>query len=815
MQNIVSDTSKEQLTEGAKQEIGKLLGEKAAEQNLLLEKLKAWAPKEQDTAIDAAVSVSILGVDKAADIAGEPPIPDEVKSKIEGLPEKMISEEDKKKLLEIDSRVDARLKLGGLIANGALTQTEAGFLNEEFDKVDPDARIKAEEMKKLEEIATASDDKDKLVEKVEKNEEIVRQLTEFEKTFEAGQDVPVEIRPYVRLTRINEIAQTVRPDIVRLEDFQNRKDILLAVATLQEEFKPTKEAWGKVEDFRRRNPGTPLPPELARTEALSFSLGVRNQAERCYLPTPPFAPNTPCPAPGAAIPIASYANYNPAYEDFGSLAPSTDKDGKPLVYGQGPKPENAGACPSGYHWMYDSGGWCMNNSGSYGSSYNYSPSGPQTAGYTPYSPYYNAPGAPPATYGYPAGGNYPGSPYSYSPPSYYGPGSTYYTTTPPSGTVPGSGPKPTAPGQCPGGFHWMSDSGGWCMADGPTYVPGGPPSSAYTPGIATSETPPAGGYNCGSQPYDPITKKCKDGACPGGFDWDGSKCVARGYSGPIYPGGGYTSCPPGQYYSNGTCVSSATGSGSCPSGYFWNGYSCQPSSGPGSSCSYPSGGCSGTGAWFDYSSCSCRTTTYTSPTGPTLYNPNPSSCNPPSGGCGSGWFDYASCSCKQSSSQGCYNVSASSCGSGWYWDSSACTCRQSSTSSGWTSGGTSSSGSSSGSCPSGSHWMTDNGGYCMSDAQRDAASSGSTTNTSGGSNSTGSCPSGYHWMGDNGGWCMSDGASSSTSSPAPSSSSAPASTPPPSTESTPPPSTAPATESTPPPSTAPAQSTAPASSPAP
>ncbi|MBI2338640.1 hypothetical protein HYU95_05670, partial [Candidatus Daviesbacteria bacterium] len=35
MQNIVSDTSKEQLTEGAKQEIGKLLGEKAAEQNLL------------------------------------------------------------------------------------------------------------------------------------------------------------------------------------------------------------------------------------------------------------------------------------------------------------------------------------------------------------------------------------------------------------------------------------------------------------------------------------------------------------------------------------------------------------------------------------------------------------------------------------------------------------------------------------------------------------------------------------------------------------------------------------------------------------
>ncbi|KKR40955.1 MAG: hypothetical protein UT77_C0017G0010 [Candidatus Daviesbacteria bacterium GW2011_GWC2_40_12] len=850
MQNIVSDTSKEQLTEGAKKEIGKLLSEKAAEQNLLLEKLKAWAPKEQDTSIDAAVSVSILGVDKAADIAGEPPIPDEVKSKIEGMPEKMISEEDKKKLLEINSRVDARLKLGSLIANGALTQTDAGFLNEDFDAVDKQAKLKVEELKKLEEIATASDDKDKLVEKVEKNEETVRQLTEFEKTFEAGQDVPVEIRPYVRLTRINEVAQTVRPDIVKLEDFQNRKDVVLAVATLQEEFKPTKEAWDKVEDFRRRNPGTPLPPELARTEALSFRLGVRNQAESCYLPTPPFAPNTPCPAPGAAIPITSYANYivdiadrdfpvyRPGYRGpntgYNSVeAPSLDKDGKAFVYGQGPKPESSGVCSDGYHWMYDSGGWCMSNSGSYGSSYNYTPSGPQTAGYTPYSPYYNAPGAPPATYGYPAGGNYPGSPYSYSPPSYYGPGSTTYTTNPPAGTVPGSGPKPTAPGQCPSGFHWMSDSGGWCMADGPTYVPSG--------------TAPSGSLNCGSQGFNPSTGRCNDGACPGGSNWDGSKCV----SGGIYPGSNYPSCPPGQYYSNGTCVNSSTGSVNCGSGYTWNGYSCQPSSGQRPSCSYPAGGCPGIGAWYDYSSCSCRTsTTYTPPSSyeygctpgsywdgskcvkgsyegpgwsdreaqdktwcqppsggcgsgwfdygtcscktPTINStPTYYRCQPPSGGCGSGWFDYGSCSCKQSSSQGCSNVSSSSCPSGWYFDSSACTCRQSSTS---------------GSCPSGSHWMSENGGYCMSDAERDAASTGgSTTSGSSGSSSGTSCPSGYHLM-DNS-WCMSDaerdggssgggGSTSTTSSPAPAASSEPA----PAASSAPATSSEPAPAAPPPPS---------------
>lgn len=804
MQNIVSDTSKEQLTEGAKIEIGKLLSEKSVEQNLLLTKLQAWAPKEQDTAISAAVSASILGVDKAADIAGEPPIPDEVRIKIEGLPEKMISEEDKKKLLEIGSRVEARLKLGGLIQNGALTQTDAGFLNEDFDAVDQNAKLKVEELKKLEEIAAASDDKDKLVEKVTKNEEIVQKLQEFEKTFEAGKEVPAEIRPYVRLTRINEVAQTVRPDIVKLEDFQNRKDVVLAVATLQEEFKPTKESIRKVEEFRRRNPNGPLPPHLARIEALSFTLGVREQAGPCYLPTPPFAPNTPCPSPGAAIPINSYYKFVTLYSpiDSGSGSPyeaptpSTDKDGKPLIYGQGPTPKSAGVCQEGYHWMYDSGGWCMSNSGSYNSSYNtnYTPSGPATPGYTPYTPYYTAPGASPATSGYPVGDNSPNdgcqygydsdgrgncirnsypSAYSYSPPSYYGSAPTYYTTNPPAGTVPGSGPKPSAPGQCPTGFHWMSDSGGWCMADGPTYVPSG--QSSYPTGTTTNSTPPTGGYNCGSQPYDPVTKKCKDGACPGGFNWNGSACVASGNN--YSPNLTQSSCGPGYYWDGKGCI---------PTGSSYSGWS-------GSSCNQPSGGC-GSNYYWDSGSCSCRPASSYSGGAP---GPSPSNyCQGVS--CGGGtYLDYSSCSCKSSgsyssgsgssyssyssgstttSSGGCANVSASSCGSGWYFDSAACTCRQSTNSSTTSTSSSSGGGSSSGSCPSGYHWMSENGGWCMQDG------AGSSTSSSGGSTST----------------------STTTSSPTPSDSTpsqqTSTSTTPSSSEPAPAPSTSTSTESSPPPS---------------
>ncbi|MBI2018911.1 hypothetical protein HYS96_04380 [Candidatus Daviesbacteria bacterium] len=541
MQDIVSDVSKEQLTEGAKIEIGKLLAEKSVEQNLLLQKLQALAPSAQDTAISAAVSATILGVDKAADVAGEPPIPDELRSKIEALPEKMISEEDKKKLLEMKSRVEARLQIGGLVANGALTQTDTSFLNEDFDAVDQNARIKVEELKKLEEIADAAETKDKLEEKIGKNEEIAQKLQDFEKTFEPGKEVPAEIRPYIRLTRINEIAQTVRPDTINLEDFSNRKDLMLAVATLQEEYRPTIDALRQVEDFRRRNPNAALPLTLARVAALSVSLGVREKAGPCYLPTPLFPANTPCPAPGAAIPISSFTGIGPtivdefrpgwpgsAYPSAYQTGPTTDKDGNPLVYGQGPQPTSAGVCPSGSHWMYDSGGWCMSNSGNYSSSYSYTPSG-TGSGYTPYSPYYTAPGAPPASYGYPGSGSYSNFINTYSPPNYWSPAPTNYTTTPPTGTVPGSGPRPTAPGQCPSGYHWMSDSGGWCMADGPTYVPSGSPYN-YPAGTTTSGVP-SGSLNCGSQSFNPATGRCNDGACPGGFNWDGSRCVA---SSPSY-----------------------------------------------------------------------------------------------------------------------------------------------------------------------------------------------------------------------------------------------------------------------------------------
>lgn len=798
----------------------KILAEKfkqVSKQQLILQKATIVTDQKGQSAISGALSASIQAGDRAADLEGQPAIPPSIKEKIENLPKDMLTPEEKQKLLDTDSRVEARIKLGELVGKGVLSQADSNIIDQ--GQADPQALLKLNELKKLNDIVKLGDQQEEIQKTVIKTEDIAKKLDEFRKTFEVGKEIPAEIRPYVRLTRIDEVASTIRPDIVKLEDFGNRKDVVLAVATLKEEFRPTREAFKKIEDFRRKNPGLSLPVELARIEALSYGLGIRGNAAPCFLPTPPFPANTPCPPPGAAIPIVNYTgpSYPSPVADFlgngrdgkgqGSYNPnSTDKDGKPLIYGQGPKSTSAGVCPSRFHWMYDNGGWCMSDTGTYGSTsspytpFNSSYSG-RSAGYTPYSPFYSSPGAPPGTSAYPVGDNspndgcpygydsdgtgkcipnsYPASTYSfgsYSPPSYYGPAPTNYTTNPLPGTVPGTGPPPISPGQCPAGFHWMPPSynqAGWCMADGNTYVPGGTSYYPPSPGTSTSSTPPPGGYNCGSQPYDPVTKKCADGACPGGFNWDGGKCVASSYYSPNLT---QSSCGPGYYWDGRGCIPTSSGgvssgSGSCPSGYWWNGYSCQPSSSTsggsyysgwtGSSCSPPSSGCgynnywdSGTcscrpsgnyyggagpspsnscqgiscsgGTYLDYGSCTCRTS-YSS-------SSSSSNCQYPSGGCtGSGaWFDWSSCSCKTSTSTysgggsttGSSCTQSQTCGSGQWFDWGSCSCKTSSTSTGSTST-SGSSGSSSGSCPSGYHWMSDNGGWCMSDG----GSSGSTTTT--------------------------------------------------------------------------------------
>jgi len=771
LKTVVDSLGDQEIPSAERANIAKVVEQQAARDNLALTQLSLETSTHTDGTVTTALNLTRNALDRSADVQGEPAIPDEVINKINSLPDEMLPDEAKQEVLAVSTRSDGRAKIENLVTTGLLLPEDYKYYNKPVEEYDPVWFARGEALLKVDEIISAESAKQQLTETADKNEEIVKKLAEFQKNFKPGDAVPEDIRLYIPLTRIDELAKTIRPDVVNLSDFARRSDVVLAIAALREEFKPTVDDYKRLEEYRRKQPSGLLPPDLARIEALSYALGVRLLATPCYLPSPPFPQGSFCPPPGAPLAVTPTVVYNLASAQVTQ------------VYGVGPQALSLGNCPEGFHWMSDSGGWCMSNSGAYTSSGSINTtSNTAYTYYPPGSPNYSYTGARTVDIFYDpvgrAGLTSTSTNFQYS---QYAPGTTPYTqpyspyTTTNGESNYGQGPTPVSPGNCPEGFHWMSDSGGWCMSNGITYTPT-PVSAAVSPSTNSGYGGTTNYYNTGySAPYNPSAPNywgpaptiystnaapgssygtgpapVSPGVCPAGYHWmfdSGGWCMSDGGTfTPSSPGSPYPANGPGSagYYS-------------CSAGYYWNGTNCAPPTG---TSGYSQGSCPNNYYW-NGSSC-------------VQYYGQANSTNP-SGGCNSGFYWNGF---------GCVSNSTN-CGSGYYWNGSSCVVSSSS--------GTYSSGStSSGSCPSGYHWMSDSGGWCMADGGS-GSSSGSTptgsncgsgyywngsscvSSSSGGSStpSTGSCPSGSHWMSDNGGYCMSDGGSSS-SSPPPSSSSEPA-----------------------------------------
>src|SRR3989344_2973752 len=309
--------------------------------------------------LSAAVVIAKNVLDSAADLKKEPPLPDEIRQTLVDLPEEMVPQNEKDKILGVQTRADARSYATDLLKKGIITESEYELINKELVVTNPAEYERLQNLKKVEEVLNLEELKTKAQEQAKNNEELTKKLAEFQANYKPGDPIPADIRTYIPLTRLDELTKTIRPDLINLGDFARRSDLVLAIATLKEEFKPTFDDFAQIEKFRRSRPNAALPPELARIEALAIRLGLRNNAESCFLPSTPFAPNTPCPPPGAAINISSiYPQHTFTGSEIGGA-----------VYGQGPKPISPGVCPNGYHWMGDNGGWCMSNGGIYNSNY--------------------------------------------------------------------------------------------------------------------------------------------------------------------------------------------------------------------------------------------------------------------------------------------------------------------------------------------------------------------------------------------------------------------------------------------------------------
>ena len=299
-------------------------------------------------------------------------------------------------------------------------------------------------------------------------------------------------------------------------------------------------------------------------------------------------------------------------------------------------------------------------------------------------------------------------------------------------------PPPIGTGNCPAGYHYHGESGGFCMNDREDYA-----GTCYSAdGKTTIKCPQQNWQTCPSgQWWDPARGYCVGSttspspwpspgitSCPAGYHYHGESggfCMndREDYSATCYssdgkstticpkptytPGPSYTpppSCPSGQWwdYARNACVSSTgtyspypiysgtpTSSGTCPSGshimYVNNagGY-CMSDSDSTKCGPLNSSSATNFGSCTSYQGTAATYTPYPSCPSGQWWDSATSSCKSTTAGtytpapsCPSGqWWDYAKNACFGSVT---YTPAPYSCASGWYWDQASNSCRQSTT----------------------------------------------------------------------------------------------------------------------------------------
>lgn len=573
----------------------------SAKHTLVLEEVSLQVPPQADQGIQRAIEASEHAVDTIADIVGRPAVPQEMIARLQSLKAQgLLTPEEVEKLTSVESRVSAREEFRKLAEARVFPEADFRKLDEAARSYFPQGYANSIEIRKFKEL--------KELETAKPDDTTLKQLQNFADNYKAGDIVPSEIRRWwVPMIRLEELQNTIRPDLIGGNSFRYRPEEQQKYNELVERVKPRQQDIDYVNRLVQINPDILGDPAYARIKAIGDRFGAADSTA-IQVQLPPQAQSCGRDAHWVLVGFMPNGGY---------CVPN-------LVYSPITGGDNQGAtlspCPPGYH---------RND--------------PQGACY---------------------------------PDNQYGPGI-------------GGGPNiigaPVGVNSCPAGYHRASAGpASYCAPDSPT-IGGGPfPGPMPIPSYCPSGQMFRDG-KC--ETYNPPPKE----GCPQGQYWTGSKCTE------------VKNCGAGYYQDSG---------GECKkSDYNYP----QPTV-----CLPPAGGC-GFNAYYDYAQCGCKSTfDYPRPSGPvpTGDYPQPTGgpyptggggnyCQPPAGGCGSGYFDNNSCSCKAASAQGCYNVSASSCGSGFYWDSSACTCRSNTP----TGGGSTS-------CGSGYYW---NGSYC---AQSGGSTSG-------------------------------------------------------------------------------------------
>ncbi len=657
MTSLIDDKSSEDQIEQLEKE--------TAKHNVILEQVRIQVPDQAENAIENALDASWKSTDTIADLKDRPAVPSDLVSRLQSLKSQgLLTPEEVNKIISVKTRVEARDEIKKYVNEGVVSESDFLRLNETSKSFYPDEFYKIHETLRFQEMQKLEDQKP--------NDATLNKIQSFAKTYKPGDQVPPEIRKYwVPVVRLEEIQNTLRPDLIDANLFRLDGQEFKKFSEVVERFKPRPEDIALVKKFIQRNNADikDLPPEYQRM----YNLGQRYGAQ-CGSNSN-WVPESQSPAGGYCAPKGSDLSSLQKYEDFtkgkscvGNMVSAKSSRGACSSYPSDCIPpgwsrtdtcvatpvtntSNRIECPSNAHFVpvsyVPNGGYCIPNYTQVG----YDQSTGTSGSACPASSHRSYAGGPCVPdYNYSVFNN----PYSLP----------QLTTTP-------GGPYYTNSGRCGSNSNWVPEPinplGGYCApTQGTNNVPRPDMGNCRTPGECydyCKNNPNAvscAGFSS-SQPrpddtntYRSPNRESQEAACRAGggtcISWVNGACgCERSGSGNTNPNTGNISTGGTSSYRSpsresqeaacraggGTCVSwnndacgcqmpnsgsnPPTGYGSCSSGQYWNGSGCQqnPSYTPPTSSESPEEACRrGTGCTWTGSACNCSAPASPEPTSP-------------------------------------------------------------------------------------------------------------------------------------------------------------------------------------------------------
>ena len=217
----ITQTLKTKLAEEKKKILAQKLEAIAARHELVLEDVLEMVPETAKPAIEKAIKVSQRGMDVAADALAKPSVPPDFKTRLEALKKQaLITPEEALTIINSQSREEVRKKIRQLLKEGKVPEADFKLLDEAQKFVLPEEFEKIREFKKLEELKRL---KLQEVKKRERRGEIVgEQVEDFLKDYEPGEPVPPQLAPYLPLQRLEELKETIRPEVLIGEEIEKQ-----------------------------------------------------------------------------------------------------------------------------------------------------------------------------------------------------------------------------------------------------------------------------------------------------------------------------------------------------------------------------------------------------------------------------------------------------------------------------------------------------------------------------------------------------------------------------------------------------------------